>query len=237
MTVIKKHYFFMLFAFLISISSGLGGLLAEPSHNKYSPPSSPPLHSKASSQEPVLSTNGLSGGYLGGGFNLGLSRSATEGSPIAAYGGVAEIGFSRPTGSWNIWEAGIEVGMGRLGHSEATLDINKSVLIKVGYGYSLSSGLVGVFNFGGGIEFADFSNTESSGAKVRSVEEILGASLFGGYSLVFLVSKTLGVSGGIRLKHSIFDLSEVERNGVLTVEKTSIKLNILAMNLGVRFYL
>ncbi|MBC62095.1 MAG: hypothetical protein CMP11_06520 [Zetaproteobacteria bacterium] len=224
----RKNLFFCPIALLLSTSS----LSAE----VYKPPKSPELYDNSKPVETQIFSP-TSATFLGVKVGLGQSRSDGAPGPVAAYEGLLEFGYQKALGSWNLWEIGLEYNYAAAGHSQADMTIPYGFLAKAGYSYYLAKSLMGKLSLGGGVSFADYSNTTDTGDKELSVDTLMGTKYFFAFDLDSMFTSNLIGSGGLRWNFYQFNLKEVKVNNDASNVDRQIKFNVPEVVLGLRYLL
>jgi hypothetical protein len=180
--------------------------------------------------------------FLGGGLSFGQAR-PTEGSssPGMAYLLRFEPGYQVKTGSWNRLELSAEFLYGQLGFrlnsdrldGAVRVPLDFGMLAKLGYGYSLGSGIMALARIGVGPLVAHVkADVDGIGAQTTSTTGI-AAQL--GWMLALPLGDHLDATGGLSLTHTEFDVGRFKGDGVAYNYGRTVIANVPALDLGLRY--
>lgn len=184
----------------------------------------------------------LTSPFLGGGVTFGQAR-PTEGdsSPSLAYLLRFEPGYQVRTGSWNRLELSAEFLYGQLGFRTRTdrlqggvrIPIDFGMLAKLGYGYSLGSGLMAMAKVGVGPLVGRVEGSVDDISVRSSSTPGIGAQL--GWLLALPLGDHVDATGGVSLTHMEFDVGRLKGDGISYNYGRTVVANVPALDLGVRY--
>lgn len=176
-----------------------------------------------------------SGGFIGGGLAFGQARTTEDDvNPGVALLLSVEPGYQVNRGSWNRLEFSGQIFAGRAEFGSSDLNIGLGMLAKVGYGYSLGDRLMAMFKFGAGPVLANFE-TKVGSEKVKSDGMLMGLGLQLGWQMVFPMSDSLDLAGGLSWTHMQFNVDDVkDSSGTKYAIDRQVIANVPALDLGLR---
>lgn len=197
----------------------------------YTPPSSPPLYTPVDPTANVQKLNAHP--FIGLGIAIGQSQPTGKENPLTAALGSIQLGYLKTIGSWNLVLGELLLFSGQAGHSDADLQIPIGAMVRLGYGYMITSGIYGIFKIGGGAFNGHYRSEKFGIAKEASA---LGNAAHLAYHFGFAMNEDLFFESGLSLTHVNASFSELENQSTKTMEPgTNIAVNLLQLELGLKY--
>ncbi len=176
-----------------------------------------------------------SGAFIGGGLSFGSARTTEDGvSPGVAMLFSFEPGYQVNRGSWNRLEFSGQIFAGKAEFGKTDINVGLGVLAKLGYGYSLGDKLMSIWRVGAGPVMATFKNRDAA-ESVESDGALMGLGLQGAWQLVFPMSDSLDLIGGLAWTHMQFNVDDVKgSSGVKYPYDQQVIANAQTVDLGLR---
>ena len=118
---------------------------------------------------------------------------------------------------------------------KVTMPIAYGLLAKVGYGYSLGSGLFGVFKGAAGPVTSKFEG-ERRGIDIES-SYITGFAYQLSYNLVFPVSELIDLTGGLIFEQYVFNVGDAKDSQGNKTDIGTLSINLPRLEVGARLRL
>ena len=200
----------------------------------YTPPSSPDLYDKSTTEELQKVVHNKTGNYPG--FLLSFGQGRADGyNPRTSYGFGVDYNYRTAVDYWTIWEVGAELFFGHNGHSKAKMDIYFGALLKLGFGYNVAKGVNGIFTVGGGLAKASYSGADEAGISLSSNNDPLGSSFFGSYCFELIRPSGLMPFIGLRWSFFNFNIDKIQQAGSTVSNDKEISFHSPQVFLGLKF--